>query len=94
MLSGFSLRTRFITLMAVTTFMVTSTHAFRSITEYQDALAMVMQSFLSPANQIQADSINSTLVAEDVVMRGVSDDTSLEGDNQLTYSMSNLTQSM
>lgn len=57
-------------------------NAFRPIPEYQAAVIKVMSSFLSPANQEQANAINSTLLADDVVIRGklpVAKDTYLFG---------------
>lgn len=55
----------------ITTLLLSRTsNALRSIPEYQVAILKVVSSFLSPANKQQADSINSTLLADNIVIRG------------------------
>lgn len=60
----------FVFLLVVVTFMPVQAKSFRPIAEYQGALIEVMSSFLSPANQVQASAINSTLLSDNVVIRG------------------------
>lgn len=47
-----------------------SATAFRSIPEYQQAVSRLSASYVSPNNQEQAAAINSTLLCENVVVRG------------------------
>lgn len=44
--------------------------AFRTIPEYQQAIGRLSASYVSPNNREQADAINSTLLADNVVIRG------------------------
>jgi hypothetical protein len=57
-------------LLIACTLFLTGSNALRPLPEYQGAVLKVMNSFLSPANKEQADSVNSTLLAEDIIIRG------------------------
>ena len=56
--------------LATTFILQTQANNWRPIPEYQAAVIKVMSSFLSPANLEQANAINSTLLSDDVVIRG------------------------
>lgn len=44
---------------------------YRPVPEYQAALIEIMNSFLSPNNLQQATAVNSTLLSDNVVIRGM-----------------------
>lgn len=50
--------------------LASSAYSLRPVQEYQVAIAKVMASYLSPANMEQAKAINSTLLADNVIIRG------------------------
>lgn len=50
---------------------ISTSSAFRTIPEYQQAIGRLSASYVSPNNREQAEAINSTLLADNVVIRGM-----------------------